>query len=316
MPPEALGRYFLGKNIMGSPGEIDIHECRAAQIEGAMNFAFELRDFESRFEILLANFIDMEKEMASRTIDNLYRSYDREEQFHLEKINYNRVLLNLLSTARLYVDHTHCNLVRLCQGDRALARIIEKHFSAEYDVSPAYRLLDALRNYSQHRALPIHGMTTGGRWLDMDKETREMENYVEIYLNFEELKSARKFKKSALEPYVDSPRGRIDLKRAVREYIEGFGRIHVAIRTTLSELEKKCKDIVDVARNEYGNTFPSEFGTIGVALFERRSTGRAQVVPIFNGPFEFVDHLRASNRSFANISRRSMSTTHIRNSKP
>lgn len=67
-------------------------------------------------------------------------------------IETNRLVMNLLASARSYIDLTD---ERLAHRDELLAMRFKTWRSVQYDVSFSYRLCEKLRNYAQHRGFPL-----------------------------------------------------------------------------------------------------------------------------------------------------------------
>jgi hypothetical protein len=67
----------------------------------------------------------------------------------------NRKLLNFLSAARTFLDHTEAHLKRLYGDGSEEAQRFLTATSEAYDRTFAYRFLYKLRNYAQHCGLPL-----------------------------------------------------------------------------------------------------------------------------------------------------------------
>lgn len=70
--------------------------------------------------------------------------------------------------------------------------------SPEYDARLGYRVMEALRNYVQHRGLPLHSITVGGGWIDTEEGRRRKEKTT-LYLNVDTLAEDKDFKKDVLD---------------------------------------------------------------------------------------------------------------------
>lgn len=122
--------------------------------------------------------------------------------------------------------------------------------SREYDSHLGYRLMESLRNYVQHRDLPIRGITHGHRW---DDDRTQARNVVAIMLDVPNIKSDKDFKKSFREEF-EALGEKVDLKPFAREYVECLGRIHTYTREVLgASLDEWKRTILD-ARNRYRDT--------------------------------------------------------------
>jgi len=74
--------------------------------------------------------------------------------FSIQFLDLNRLILNLLSSIRTYLDHTETRLKRAFTEKSPEYELFKKLTSESFDNHFAYRFLAKLRNYSQHCGLP------------------------------------------------------------------------------------------------------------------------------------------------------------------
>src|SRR5262249_26009630 len=98
-----------------------------------------------------------------------------------------------------------------------------------------YRVLEALRNFVQHRGLPLHGIRYH-RTRTNSKNGDQFAHTCTPYISVKELEKEGGFKVATLQELQASPRdefGRqrdeFDIKPLVREYMTGLGNAHKAI---------------------------------------------------------------------------------------
>ncbi|NVK07490.1 MAG: hypothetical protein HWD89_00435 [Tenacibaculum sp.] len=70
----------------------------------------------------------------------------------------NRVILNLLSSFKFFIDNGEAHLKRKYGKDSEVAKEFRKLTSTEFDNVFAYRFLIKLRNYSLHLGFPLQGL--------------------------------------------------------------------------------------------------------------------------------------------------------------
>lgn len=68
----------------------------------------------------------------------------------------NRRLAHLMSVCRLYIDQVKHDVAKVYDSDSDQQQRLIDLFSSEYDGALGYRVLEALRNFVQHRSLPVH----------------------------------------------------------------------------------------------------------------------------------------------------------------
>ncbi|CCH00541.1 hypothetical protein FAES_2532 [Fibrella aestuarina BUZ 2] len=111
----------------------------------AVNY-LELNEY---FESVLGQFI----QKASANMLN-----DDDGVIYLVSRNSNRLLLNLLSSVRTYLDHTTTYLKRKYPKDSDQVKVFIKKTNELYDNNFEYRFIGKLRNYAQHCGLPMNGI--------------------------------------------------------------------------------------------------------------------------------------------------------------
>jgi hypothetical protein len=68
----------------------------------------------------------------------------------------NRLIVNYLTSMRLYLDHTEARLKRHYESTSGPLAAFKQQAASEFDTKPEYRLFYKLRNYVQHVGLPVH----------------------------------------------------------------------------------------------------------------------------------------------------------------
>lgn len=118
-----------------------------------------LRNDENLFKIVELNYTDFISKIENITSQVAGGIIDNSEQQYLH-LELNRLILNLLSSIRTYLDHTETRLKREYGKDSEELKIFKAETSKAYDDNFAYRFLYKLRNYSQHCGLPAGSLRT------------------------------------------------------------------------------------------------------------------------------------------------------------
>jgi hypothetical protein len=211
--------------------------------------------FEQRYEILLGNHLALEQFCAEWSLRREVEMDHRYETGARVILEANRHVMNLLSAARSYADHVVRDFKHLGLSP-AFQEQAEALMSEAYDRSLSYRVMCALRNYVQHRATPVHGMTSGkksGCWADM----------LVIYCQKKTLKEEGKFKASVLAEMEDQ----VDLRLVAREYMRGVSSVHVELRKRVDEHCREARRLHEEAIAEFvAAQREPELGTPGIGL--------------------------------------------------
>ena len=171
--------------------------------------------------------------------------------------NVNRHLNNLLSSAKLYIDQTaHALSEEFGRGSDIYQRY-RASTSGEYDASLAYRALEAMRGYVQHRGLPTHSISFASRRDETDSNRIRNRHLVTFGLVPESVREDGGFKSSVLgelEEAVDKE-GRIELMPLIRDYVSGIARVHKSVRMSVSaELDKADNFVASLFERVYSLT--------------------------------------------------------------
>lgn len=168
--------------------EISYRLCCASQGEKAINYEF-LREFtKGEFDYHLAQIETLSKlEIEDRLFTLVTLNYQDLTQkiesyrlrigegerfdFVIPYIDLNRMVLNLLSSIRTYLDHTETILKRKYGAPSLEYKQFQEMTSRGFDDSFAYRFLTKLRNYAQHCGLPSgsiqHNHSEEGHFLSL-----------------------------------------------------------------------------------------------------------------------------------------------------
>lgn len=213
--------------------------------------------FEQRLDILLENYVSLERYTLDLALRNAVFMGDSPTRLGEGRHNVNRHLSNLLSSAKLYIDQTaHAMSEHFGRGSSQLERYT-KSKSEEYDESLAYRALEALRGYVQHRGLPAHSITFSSKRDEANPHHIRNRHFVRVGLVPQSIREDGGFKSSVLqelESTVDKE-GRIELMPLIRDYVSGIARVHKSVRMSVSaELDNADAFVADLFEQVYSLT--------------------------------------------------------------
>jgi hypothetical protein len=132
-------------------------------------------------------------------------------------------------------------------ADSAVAEQVKATCSHEYDTRLGYRALEALRNYMQHRGMPIQRMSLESSWIaEAHKVRKHLRHTVGLYLGVVQLREDGNFKAKILDELA-ALGDEHDLKALIRDYVAGLGYVHETFRTAVvPDLEKWDAVILDL----------------------------------------------------------------------
>ena len=154
----------------------------------------------------------------------------------------NRRLLNLLSSTKAYIDQVQHDVGQL-SGAEAQA-FLKGLFSREYDTYLAYRTMESLRNYVQHRSLPVDSIGHSGKWIEPLTPRARRRHTVRVNLNTEALVGDDAFKTGVLRELKALGKRFVPLTPMVRRYIDSFGRVHGELRKHVAPIASEAERVI------------------------------------------------------------------------
>jgi len=163
-------KYILRKDVLGNVPEIEISELEYCKLQRARIILSNALEIEEKYEIVISNYSDFEKEILNATTKYMVREHLDYSDFFKVSLGLNIKLVNLLTAIRLYADQLNQNVTECLDGKQNAKDNVKKLFSKEYDENAHYRFMEALRNYVQHRGIPVHWTQQNSRWTTLGND--------------------------------------------------------------------------------------------------------------------------------------------------
>jgi hypothetical protein len=243
-------KYILRKPILDEVPEIEISEEKYRSYRESKAILLNCLEIEEKYEILISNYLELEKSILDAIANNMVHHQIDYSDFFDTRLTLNIRVVNLLTSARLYVDQLH-NHVKGCVPHLDDSEtLVKKILSKEYDENPECRFMEALRNYVQHRGLPVHSTSRSSSWIDLG-ENGQLEYSLELASLKTILEEDGKFKKQILNQSSDN----IDLKVATRSFIESLSKVHDTVRTIIQESVQNSRLNLEDAHSQYKKVY-------------------------------------------------------------
>lgn len=294
--------FGLVRLVLGSHAFLPIAAERFQRISDARDGLFECLYIEENFDLVIQNYLEMERALLDSATHLMVHGPPDQRWFQLQLALFNRRMANLLSAARQYVDHTTHHARALFGEDSDEVREVIATFNGEYDSRLGYRVLEALRNYVQHRGFPIHRVTFPSEWVERPGGSVMLYG-VSPYLRLEDLRGDHKFKRSVLEE-LDASGGEHDLKELVRDYLEGLWGVQKRIRELAQPIADEWRKCLCEAVAEFKHMFPDEDSYLVITAGELDGGVAVRKIALFDEITGHLDYLIRSNLSLTNLSRR------------
>ncbi len=286
-------RYYLQTAILAAPRPLRISKSEFEQLMRARTTLTAAFPLEENFDLLLGNYLELEKLALSLAANNMVRRIGGYQEISDQRSGLNRGVVNLLTAARLFVDQMPQRVLACGQDPRPVQSALAK----EYDSHFEYRFMEALRNHVQHRGSAVHSLKFSGAWLPKGKRDRQ-EYSLTVHALRSELADDGSFKKSVLR---DCPE-KVDLLRASRVYVESLGMVHQIVRALVDEKIREAREAVESAIARYKKH--TKASTLGLTAFAALGDNVKIRVPIMLEWENVRMELARRNGTLVNLSKR------------
>lgn len=234
-------RYLLKIQALGPQPEIQITQKKFHELKSAKQTLLKALACEEKYEMVIHNYLVLEKEFSGIAIQEMIRSSFRQNDFFDVSLSANINIANLLNSSSLYTGSL-CKDISACLQDSGEGEKIKKIVNEEYQNNFHYRFIHELRNYTQHEALPTHGIRIGERLT----QNKQVEGYSDFFVN-KKILSEGNFKREIL----DEMKEEVNLVLAIRHYIEAVNKIHIQARGLIEPRVAEARRRVEAAINQY-----------------------------------------------------------------
>lgn len=239
-------KYCLRKAVIDRVPDVEISAQDFNNLKISRHVLSNAFEIEQKYEILISNFLELEKEILHIAVNNVVRSAHTYAE-HFETVSVlNTRLVNLLTATRLYFDQLPNNLRNCDMTQKGFIADFKSKCSEEYDSHFEYRFMEALRNHVQHQGIPIHNINQNARWTSHCDDGL-LEHSVQLLAKRSNLQENIKFKKSVLKEITAD----IDLIAASRQYIESISSINEFVRELISEGLTSARATIESAHQSY-----------------------------------------------------------------
>jgi hypothetical protein len=270
-------KHALTISAHGEYPTIDLAPDTYAALRNARRALSAGLELEEHYEILVLNYFDFETEILTQAAHSMLRRALDYEDFFTARVAFNRRLLSLFTAARLYIDTLPTGVATIT-GAPETKRQIRSLVETERALNFEFRFMDALRNHSQHRGLPVHWVEQNHDTDTSDQERRLIYS-VTLASQKESLISDRKRVDDQLREIVAEMPEKVDLQRAGKIYIEGISRIHAAARKLFEEALASSRSRIEDAIDSYRKVYPA-YKAVGLHAIQSEGDEIVEKFPI------------------------------------
>jgi hypothetical protein len=239
-------KYFLRIWALGRNPEIVIDEKQFNDLKQAKNLLSEALAIEEKYELLISNYLDLEKECLNITSEYMVKNATTYADFFDIRLTLNRRIVNLLTSTKSYIDQIQHHAKACIPANAEIAKNVKSLFSNEYDLHFEYRFMEALRNYVQHRGLAVHSTSSGGKRISQDNDHMR-EFRTSLYTLKSEVEFDPAFKANVTAEMPD----KVNLMYAARVYVSSISKVHREIRNMITDNSQAAREMISHSINEY-----------------------------------------------------------------
>lgn len=296
-------KYGLARIVIGSSSFVEISMNEYNGIKDAIDGLIQCTSLEEKFDFVIENYIELEMAQLESAVHHMVRR--DADYFYFQEAGrlFNRRLMNFLTTGKAYEDHAKQHICKLFS--RKSEECIRITNALDNNDRLEFRAMKEFRRFAQHRGAPIHGENYDSRW---DEQRSKLRFTVNTFLKPSELEKDRKSDRKTVDE-LKALGDNVDLKRVIREYLEGLWDVHDETRRCVSEKVGTWESTLNAAIERFKFEFPDEGSIVGIAAVIRVEDGiYKEQLPFHTNFIEYRGGLVKKNTSLQNISRRYVSS--------
>lgn len=298
------GRHYLKIAALGRYPELEISESEYKSITHARETLTAALDVEEKYDLVLGNFLDLEKELLNLTIEKVIdHRFDYDRAYTITN-SINRRIVNFILSGKNYTELIASKASKCTPNEEEVKKSIISLTNNHYDKNLDYRLMEALRNHVSHSGVAVHLVENPDRWILNDqKEATHFVFNIGIYALKDRLANNPGFKQKILKELPD----KIDLKKAARSYLGAISNIHEEVRKATKAAIDDARSLIEKFLSEYakindGNSFP-----VGIYSPETNVPGQKPTI-LFLSWDDVRIGLLEKNSSISNMEKRYVSS--------
>lgn len=263
--------YVLTLFILAPHGDVQISEKFYNEIKEANEGLPKIVAAAEKFDAFMENFVELESTVLMLGARHL--AFEQADITNLiEPRNLiSRRIANFLSSGRLYRDSLPQHAWHILGRTDAKAKAFIASIAA--DAQPmGYRMVDALRNYVQHRELPLSEITFHHSRDVSQGETVAFPSWLEPAIDAVAVSKGRDVPKDVAAQLAKLG-GKVNPMPLLREYVEHVGNMHQGFRKLIESKEGAWESSLARARERYKKRYPKE-SIVALGAGFRDASGR------------------------------------------
>ena len=225
--------FKLVQKLLGAASPIEIGEHDFNALAEARSCAHHAWAVEEKYALVLGNYLELEREVHRLTIEFALFNDDPHNRLLDGLRDMNRVLMNLLSSQKTYLDQVPQHINQICGPDNVEFGRFRQKTRDEFDTYPGYSVLAGLRNHAQHQDLPIQYLSQRS-FNDRSREPSVRVNSLSATCDRDELLRSGKFSAS-VRKVLEGLDAQFDVLPLAGQCMSSFARLHLFLREMLRD---------------------------------------------------------------------------------
>jgi|GEM_PF-2471964 len=256
--------YCLQIHALGCPEKLDLSEDEFFLIKASKHKLEALFKMVEDYRIVVESYRMVEASQFEAAFSHILFSHASYNDSSDTRVLLSSKIAAYLSCARYFLDSTDRTISKISSEEEALKF---KSFKSEiYDSVKEYRFIEALRNYAQHREVPIDSIHSYSGYDNKNEgQNSDIATVLSIRAHKSSLAADSKFKKKVLDGMPET----IDLVHAIRCHMEGLWKIHDYLNRCTDSIAKNSRFVIESAIERFKKEIKTD--SLGLYAFAQMS---------------------------------------------
>lgn len=242
--------YYISGYVFEVENSLEIKKTEWEKLRDAKLTITNIRYIEQKYDLMISNYIEFEKELLEQALDNSIRHINS-HGIHFKYLKLARQIMNLIASTCMYMDHVkkrHVNKFPISEEEQKELMSELADYEKNND---NIRFIRNLRNYVIHRDLPLDTYNINSSWEKIENvEEKKGGSFVIPTIQKEKLITDRKFSTTVAKNFPDI-KGKIDLRLPIRGSIAALSTFNDNFRGKTKKDFKSAKRLFKMAINKY-----------------------------------------------------------------
>lgn len=242
--------YWLRLPFLGGSHTLPITKDHFEQLAASKKRLLLISSFVENYRVVLDSYRTIETSLHKQSLNQQTLGFSFYKESLDTRVKLNSAYIGYLSAMRYFHDWSDRNLKEVLSHDQV--KSFQTFRLNLRDSTPNYRFIEALRNYAQHRELPIEGIKYHHFVENTDdNENTDIVTAITTYISKQKLSKDKKFNKAALADMPDT----INIVHCIRTHMNGIWKLYNYFFENYSKVATDSRKIIEESRNRFAKEF-------------------------------------------------------------